>query len=306
MNWFGDKVQTHPLFGQVITAMATPFLDSGELDIDGAVRLARYLSENGSDALVVTGTTGEVSTLDDDERLSLYEALSDAVTIPVIAGSTSNDTRHSINLTKSATGTKVSGILAVAPYYSRPNQSGIREHFTKIAEAAGDLEVVIYDIPVRTGRKVSTGTILDLAKNVKNITCLKDAAQDIGETAKLLKLAPQGFFCYSGDDNLTLPLMSVGAIGVISVASHWCGRQLKDMITEFLSGNIERAMELNQSLISSYEYETGEMHPNPLPTKAMLKVMGLPAGPCRLPLGRYEPGLLDEAKNVLIDLEKAG
>jgi 4-hydroxy-tetrahydrodipicolinate synthase len=279
--------------------MATPFFESGDLDIDGAISLARYLSENGSDALAITGTTGEVSTLDDKERMELYEAVSEAVTVPVIVGSTSNDTRHSIELTKSALATQAAGILAVAPYYSRPNQSGIKAHFTAVAEAAGSLEVIIYDIPVRTGRKVATFTLLELAQDVKNITCLKDAAQDVSETAKLLRDAPEGFFCYSGDDALTLPLLSVGAIGVISVASHWCAPLMQDMIEQFMSGNIEEAVRINRSLVSSYEFETGELHPNPLPTKAMLKVMGLPSGPCRLPLGNYEPWLLDKAAEVL-------
>ena len=176
----------------------------------------------------------------------------------------------------------------------------------RIAEAAGGLEVIIYDIPVRTGRKVSTATLLDLAWGVKNITCLKDAAQDVAETAKLLKAAPEGFFCYSGDDALTLALMSVGAVGVISVASHWCGEIIKKMIEEFAAGAIDKAISLNRILIPSYDFETGEAHPNPLPTKAMLEVMGLPAGPCRLPLGAYEPLLLDAAKNVLEDLQKVG
>ncbi len=283
--------------------MATPFLESGDLDIDGAVRLARYLGENGSDALAITGTTGEVSTLDDKERTDLYEAVSAAVTVPVIVGSTSNDTRHSVELTKAVHATKAAGILAVAPYYSRPNQSGIKSHFLAVAEAAGDLEVIIYDIPVRTGRKVSTATILGLAKEAKNITCLKDAAQDVGETAKLIKDAPGGFFCYSGDDALTLPLLSVGAVGVISVASHWCGVIMKEMIGQFMSGNIEKAVSLNQLLIPSYEFETGEVHPNPLPTKAMLKAMGLPSGPCRLPLGAYEPWLPDLAGDILSDMQ---
>ena len=207
-------------FGRVITAMVTPFDANGALDLDGARRLARWLQDNGNDALVVAGTTGEAPVLTDNERLSLFAAVAEAVTIPVIAGTGTNDTLHSIHMTKEATKLGVAGLLVVAPYYNRPPQSGIEAHVRAVAEAS-HLPVVVYDIPARTGRKINTSTLLKLASDVKNVVALKDAAGNPAETANVISNAPDGFEVYSGDDGLTLPLMAVGAVGVIGVATHW-------------------------------------------------------------------------------------
>lgn len=285
-----------------MTAMVTPFDDQGRLDLDGAVALARHLAANGSDGLVVSGTTGEVSTLDDTERLDLYAAVAGAVSVPVLAGSTSNDTRHSVELTARAAATGVAGILAVTPYYSRPSQAGIEEHFRAVA-AASDLPVVLYDIPVRTGRRIAAATILRLAREVPSIVAVKDATGDPAGAAKLLAEAPAGFECYSGDDALTLPLLAVGAVGIISVAAHWCGVELSEAVSRFLAGDLAGARAVNAALIESFDYETGDEAPNPLPTKAMLRVLGLPAGQCRLPLGAAPAGLEDDAKRVIARLD---
>jgi 4-hydroxy-tetrahydrodipicolinate synthase len=299
----GAGVGTPPArFGRVVTAMATPFGAGGGLDVDGAVVLARWLVEHGSDGLVVTGTTGEGPALDDAERVELWSAVAGAVEVPVLAGSTSNDTRHSVDLTARAAETGVEGILAVTPYYNRPSQAGIEAHFRAVASAS-ELPVVLYDIPVRTGRRIARETLLRLASEVETIVAVKDAGGDPAGTARLLAEAPDGFECYSGDDSLTLPLLAVGAGGVISVASHWCGSEMAEMIARFLAGDVAGATRVNAALIPSYVYETGDEAPNPLPTKAMLRVLGLPAGECRLPMGDA-PGWLEErAKSVLADLE---
>ena len=206
-------------FGRVVTAMVTPFHKDGSLNLDGARRLAKWLQDNGNDGLVVAGTTGESPVLTDDERLSLFEAVIGAVTIPVIAGTGTNDTAHSIHMTKEASKLGAAGILAVTPYYNRPSQAGIEAHMRAVCDST-DLPVVLYDIPVRTGRKISTPLLLKLARDVKNVVAVKDAAGSPSESAVLMSQAPAGFELYSGDDNLTLPFMSIGATGVIGVATH--------------------------------------------------------------------------------------
>ena len=193
--------------------MVTPFDKNGALNLDGARRLAKWLQDNGNDGLVIAGTTGESPVLTDDERLSLFAAVVEAVTIPIIAGTGTNDTAHSVHLTKEATKLGVAGILAVTPYYNRPSQAGIEAHMHAMC-AATALPVVVYDIPVRTGRKISTQLLLKLAREVKNVAAVKDAAGNPAETASVIAQAPQGFQVYSGDDGLTLPLLSVGAMGV--------------------------------------------------------------------------------------------
>jgi 4-hydroxy-tetrahydrodipicolinate synthase len=172
-------------FGAVLSAMVTPFDEAGALDLDGAVGLAKHLAESGSDGIVATGTTGEAPVLSDSERVDLLRALAESLTIPVLAGSTTNDTAHSVELTKAAEAAGAAGILAVTPYYNRPSQIGLTRHFTAVAEATS-LPVVLYDIPVRTGRKIATETMLRLAREVPNIVAVKDAAGDIAATARLL------------------------------------------------------------------------------------------------------------------------
>lgn len=289
-------------FGRVLTAMATPFDDEGALDLDGAARLARALVADGSDGLVVTGSTGEAPTLSDEERLSLWRAVTEAVTVPVLAGSTSNDTPHSIALTRAASALPLAGILAVTPYYNRPPQAGLAAHFRAVASAT-HLPVVLYDIPARTGRKIASETILRLAYDVPTIVALKDAAGDPAATGRLLAEAPAGFECYAGDDGLTLPLLAIGAVGLIGVATHWAARDFGEMIDAFLAGERERPLTIQRALWPSIAFETGDEAPNPIPVKAMLRVMGLPAGECRLPLGPAPAGLEERAKQVLAELE---
>src|SRR5271165_1413201 len=288
-------------FGAVVTAMVTPFDAAGRLDLDGAVQLAHHLVGDGSDGLVVTGTTGEGPTLDDSERVELWGAVARAVEVPVIAGSGTNDTAHSVELTRAATDVGASGILAVTPYYNRPSQSGIGAHFAAIA-AATSLPILIYDIPVRTGRKVELETMLQLAREFPNVVGVKDASGNPAGAARLIAAAGPGFECYSGDDPLTLPLLAVGAVGVVSVASHWVGDELGEMIRRFLEGDVEGARSLNAALIDAVAFQSSDEAPNPLPAKAVLRALGLPAGQCRLPMGPAPEWLDPKARSMLAEL----
>ena len=292
------------LFGQVLTAMITPFDSTGALNIDEAVRLARWLQDNGNDGLVVSGTTGESSTLTDPEKLALWEAVIGAVTIPVIAGSGSNDTAHSVHLTKEVTKMGAAGILAVGPYYNRPPQSALVGHITAMANAT-NLPVVVYDIPVRTGRKISTESLAHLANNVKNIKALKDAAGAPAETANLMKVVPKDFELYSGDDGLTLAFLAYGGSGVIGVATHWSAPEHQQMISAFKSGDIATARAYNDILLESYAFETGDANPNPIPSKVMMNHLGFAVGECRLPMGPPPAGLDIRAREVHENLQKA-
>ena len=222
-----------PTFGRVVTAMVTPFDERGDLDLVAAAELAQWLVENGSDGLVLSGTTGESPALTESEELVLFRTVRDAVSVPVLAGTGSNSTVTAVEQTKRASELGVDGILTVTPYYNRPSQEGLIAHFTAVA-AATDLPVMLYDHPVRTGRKIGTSTVLTLAKEVPNIVALKDAAGDPPETALLISMLPPGFEVYSGDDAMTLPLLSIGAVGVVSVASHWVGRQMGEMVRRLL------------------------------------------------------------------------
>ncbi len=288
-------------FGAVVTAMVTPFDVEGSLDLDGAAALARWLADHGSDGLVVAGTTGEGSVLTDGEKLDLWRAVAEAVTIPVVVGAGSNDTAHSAELTRQAAACGAAGVLAVTPYYNRPSQSGIEAHFRAVA-AATPLPVLVYDIPVRTGRKVSHDVLVRLATEVPNIAGVKDAASDVGASARLVAATPDSFELYSGNDDLTLALLAVGAVGVVGVATHWAGPQMSEMIAAFAKGDTQRAREVNATLFDSFAFESSDAAPNPIPAKAMMRVLGLPVGECRLPMGPAPAGVDDHARRVLAAL----
>ena len=285
-------------FGAVITAMVTPFAVDGSLDAGAAAQLARWLVDNGNDGLVLAGTTGEGPVLTDDEDEVLWRAVVEAVTVPCVAGTGSNDTAHSIELIKRAEWCGVAGALVVTPYYNRPSQAGIEAHFRAVAESTS-LPIILYDIPVRTGRKIAHDVLVRLAHEVPNIVGVKDAAGNPAETARLIARAPADFEVYSGDDGLTLPLLAVGAVGVIGVATHWAAPRFAEMIGSFAKGDLVGARQANEQLLPSYAYETGEAAPNPIPAKAMMRVLGLPVGQCRLPLGPAPAGLEDRARVIL-------
>jgi 4-hydroxy-tetrahydrodipicolinate synthase len=294
-----------PRFGPVLTAMVTPFDDEGKVDLDGVERLAAHLVEAGNDGLVVTGTTGEASVLTDAEQVEVWRAARNAVDVPLVAGSGTNDTAHACELTRQAGEVGMNGVLLVTPYYNRPGQAGIEAHFRAVAGCT-DLPVILYDIPVRTGRKIATDTLVRLASEVPNIVGVKDAAGNPAESARLLTLAPERFELYSGDDSLTLPLLAIGAVGVIGVATHWAAREMGELVAAFTKGDVERAREVNASLLESFDFETGDDAPNPIPTKALLRVLGLPAGQCRLPMGPAPDGLEERARQVLRNLGREG
>jgi len=285
-------------FGAVVTAMVTPFDDDGQLDVDGATALARWLGGHGSDALVLSGTTGEAPVLSDEEKRVLWRAVSEAVTIPVIAGTGTNDTRHSIDLTKAATEAGVDAVLVVTPYYSRPSQAGLRSHFAAVASAT-TLPVMLYDIPVRTGRRIAPSTVLGVVSDAANVVAVKDATGDPPNAARLLAEAGDTLELYSGDDAYTLPLLSLGAVGLVSVASHWAGPKIAEMISLFLKGDPDGASRRNADLISSYDFESTEEFPNPVPAKAACRALGLAVGQCRPPLGAAPPELDERARQLL-------
>ena len=290
-------------FGAVLTAMVTPFDDDLALDLDAAASVARWLVDHGSDGLVVAGTTGEGAVLEETEALDLFRAVAEAVTVPVIAGTGSNDTRHSVELTKKAAGTGVDAVLAVTPYYNRPSQAGIEGHVRAIA-AASDLPVVLYDIAFRTGRKIERDTVLRLARDVPSVVALKDAGGDPAATAQLVAEAPGGFEVYSGDDKLTLPLLAVGAVGVVGVGTHWCGELVGEMIAAFGKGDVETARAVNARLLESWAFQSTDETPSPLPTKAAMRALGLRVGDARPPMGPSPAGLDDRARAVVSAVRK--
>ncbi|MFT4617543.1 MAG: 4-hydroxy-tetrahydrodipicolinate synthase [Minisyncoccia bacterium] len=290
-----------PRFGVVSVAMVTAFDNDGELDVDAAVALAKFLVAEGNESLVVAGTTGESATLSIDEKLTLFETISAAVTVPVIGGTTGSNTRHDIGLTAEASKLGLAGILGVSPYYNRPSQTGIEVHFRAIASAT-DLPVMIYDIPKRTGRKMSNDTMIRLANDVTNIVALKDAAGDPSETAKVIAGAPRDFEVYSGDSPMNLPLLAVGAVGAVGVCTHWAAPEHAKMFAAWNRGDIAQAQRINRLLIESYSFEGNDNAPNPVQPKVMMQTLGHPVGACRLPMGPAPTGTEDAARAVYKNL----
>lgn len=270
-------------WGAVMSAMVTPFDAQGRLDLDAAQRLARWLQGNGNDGLVVAATTGEAATLSDAERLDLIRAVSEAVTIPVLAGCGTYDTRHTIGLTARARELGANGVLLVSPYYNRPPQAGIEAHF-RAAAAATDLPVMIYDVPVRTGRRIASDVLLRLFREVSNIVAFKDATGDPPQAAALVAQAGTHFDLYSGDDSYTLPLLAAGAVGVVGTSTHWTGPWFQKMIAAFQAGDVPLARTINAQLQESFEFINTETSVFSMSIKAMLRTLGQEAGDCRLPL----------------------
>ncbi len=288
-------------FGAVGCAMVTPFDEEGRLDLDAAVALARWLCTHGNDFLVLAGTTGESPVLSDEEKRDLWRAVVESVTVPVVAGTSTYDTAHSVELTRTAKEAGAAGILAVTPYYSRPPQSGIEAHVRAIHEAGGGLPVLLYDIPVRAGRKVAEDTIVRLARD-EVIVGVKDATANPAGSAALVQAAPDGFELSSGNDADTLPLRAVGGVGVISVESHWAGELVGEMVAAFHKGDVDHARDVNARLIPSHVFQSNDRTPNPVPAKAMMRALGHNVGECRLPLGPAPEGLEAEARRLYDEL----
>lgn len=274
-------------FGRVITAMVTPFDSELQVDWEQAGRLIDYLiEEQGSDSIVVCGTTGESPTLTEEEKLGLFALAVKRASgrCRIIAGTGSNNTTHSIHLTKEAEKLGVDGLLLVAPYYNRPSQEGLYQHFKAVAEATR-LPVVLYNVPSRTGITVSAETTLRLAE-LPNVVATKEAHADFDLISELTERAPGSFKIYSGDDILTLPMMAIGAYGIISVASHVAGKEIGAMVATFAAGDVKRASVLHAQLrpIFSGMFNCPHRVPNPVPVKYALGLKGMPVGGVRLPL----------------------
>jgi 4-hydroxy-tetrahydrodipicolinate synthase len=260
--------------------MVTPFTADGALDLDGARRLAAHLVDQGNDGLIVNGTTGESPTTSDVEKEQLVRAVAEAVgeRAFVVAGVGSNDTRHSVEAARAARRAGAHGLLAVTPYYSKPPQEGLVQHFTAIADAT-DLPVMLYDIPGRTGTAIETETFVRLAEHPR-IVANKDAKGDLGAASRAL--AHSGLAWYSGDDMLNLPLLAVGAVGFVSVVSHIATPELRAMLEAYLAGDVAKAVEIHQRLLPLF---VGIFRAQGVvTTKAALARLGLPGGPLRLPL----------------------
>lgn len=293
-----------PHFGRIMTAMITPFDDDGAVDHDVAAALARHLVAEGNEGLVVCGTTGESPTLSSEEKLGMFAAVVEAVDVPVIAGTVDNDTAHSIELSREAAGLGVAGILTLCPFYSRPSQAGIEAHFRAIAEAV-DLPQLIYDIPIRTGRKVAHDVLVRIAHDVPNIVGVKDAAANPAATARWVAATPDDFELYSGDDGLTLPFLAIGGVGTIGVATHWTAPDHVEMFDAWERGDTAGAWRAFRRMLPSFGFETGDEAPNPIPTKAMMRTLGWRVGEARLPLGPAPAGLEHTAREVHAELEAA-
>jgi 4-hydroxy-tetrahydrodipicolinate synthase len=270
-------------FGRVITAMVTPFDNNDNVDIETAKVLADYLMQNGSDAIVVAGTTGESPTLTRDEEYALFTAVKNTVGNRgyVIAGTGSNSTTEAIEATHKAYELGMDASLQVCPYYNKPNQDGLYNHFKMIADAVPDMPMILYNIPGRTGVNLLPETVIWLAKDSKNIVGIKEASGNIEQTLAIRQALPE-FGIYSGDDSLTLSLLAAGADGVISVASHLAGNEIQSMCTKFFSGDAVGATELNVSLFNLFKVLF--ISTNPVPIKTALSMGGFPVGSVRPPL----------------------
>lgn len=269
-------------FGSVITAMVTPFGNDFSFDPDRAGELVRWLLDHGSDGLVVAGTTGESATLTDEEKVTLWRASAEAAggRGAIIAGTGTYDTAHSIHLTEEAERAGVDGVLLVAPYYNKPPQRGLYEHFAAVAGATS-LPVIMYNIPGRTSVRIAHETLLRLAE-VDNIVGVKDATLDFSGASKLIAEAPDGFEVISGDDMSTFGMVCLGGTGVISVTSHVAGPQMRQMIDLMESGDIPAARKIHHQLIPLYDALF--LTTSPIPVKAAMGLIGQPVGPPRLPL----------------------
>lgn len=269
-------------FGQIATAMVTPFDNKGNIDFAKTTQLVNYLIENGTDSLVVAGTTGESPTLTTEEKLALFRHVVEVVDgrVPVIAGTGSNNTRASIELTKKAEEIGVDAVMIVAPYYNKPNQEGIYQHYKAIAESTS-LPVMVYNIPGRAVVNISVETIVRLSQ-IPNVVAVKDASGNLDAMTEIIAKTRDDFMLYSGDDGLTLPVLAIGGSGVVSVASHIIGNEMKEMIQAFMRGDNKEAAKLHQRLLLIMKALFAA--PSPVPVKTALQMKGLDVGSVRLPL----------------------
>ena len=270
-------------FGRVLTAMVTPFTQAGEVNYQVAEKLADHLVEHGTDALVVCGTTGESPTLSWEEEYQLFKVVKQAVSgrAKIIAGTGSNSTQEAIEATQKASQLELDGSLQVVPYYNKPPQAGLYHHFKAIAEAVPDFPLMLYNIPGRTGQNLAAETVGKLAE-ISNIVAIKEASGNLDQVGEIRRLTPVDFSIYSGDDSLTLPLLSIGGTGVVSVASHLIGDELQQMIQAFEAGNVQMSAKIHLRLLPLFKALF--LTANPIPLKAALSLQGWQVGAARLPL----------------------
>lgn len=288
-------------FGNLLTAMVTPFDDNHEVNYEKVKEISNKLVEEGNDGLVVLGTTGEVPTLNSEEKLEILRTVVNKVgdRANIVAGTGSYSTAESIKLSQEAEKIGVDGIMLVVPYYNKPPQYALYNHFKEVA-ASVDLPVMIYNVPSRTSRNIEPETVKELAE-IENIIAIKEASGDLGQVAELSLIEKEDFYIYSGDDTLTLPMMSLGGQGVVSVAGHVAAKEIKEMITQFKNGNPEKAKELNRKLIPVYNAMF--IDTNPIPVKEALRITGIDPGEPRPPLYKLKT---DKKAKLAKVLEEAG
>ncbi|HHX51194.1 MAG TPA: 4-hydroxy-tetrahydrodipicolinate synthase [Clostridia bacterium] len=288
-------------FGHVLTAMVTPFDQEGNVNLTAAADLAVTLIGSGSDGLVVGGTTGESPVLSKQEKLELFSTVKKVVgeKATVIAGVGTYSTQDSIDLAREAQDLGVDGVMLVVPYYNKPSQEGLYQHFQAIASRI-EVPVMLYNVPSRTSRNLEPETVSRLAE-IKNIVAIKEAAGMMDQVSELKRLVPEDFIIYSGDDSLTLPMLALGAHGVVSVASHLVGKKLQDMVKAFFAGQWQQALSIHQELFPLFK--SLFLTTNPVPVKTALKLLGYPVGEVKLPL---VPLTVAEEGNLKDALKKAG
>ncbi len=288
-------------FGQVLTAMVTPFTVEGAVNYSVAEQLADYLVSHGTETLVVCGTTGESPTLTWEEEYELFQVVQKAVGNrgKVMAGTGSNSTHEAIAATEKAAKLGLNGSLQVVPYYSKPPQSGLYQHFSAIAQASPDLPMMLYNIPGRTGRNLEPETVAKLAQ-IENIVAIKEASGNLDQVSQIRASTPSDFGIYSGDDSLTLPLLAVGGKGVVSIASHLVGEPLQQMITDFKQGQLEKAQQAHLKFFPLFR--SLFLSTNPIPVKTALRLQGWNVGALRSPLLELPPDLETQLKDVLKQL----
>ena len=298
MTQFRSEEKSVVSFGRTITAMITPFKEDGSVNYAVAEKLAAYLAENGSDGIVVCGTTGESPSLTWDEEYELFQVVKKAVSgkALVIAGTGSNSTREAIAATQKAAKIGLDGSLQVVPYYNKPPQEGMYQHFQAIAQSSPDLPIMLYNIPGRTGQNLLPETVARLAE-IPNIVAIKEASGNLDQATQIRCLTPPDFQIYSGDDSLTLPLLSIGGAGVVSVASHLVAPQLQAMIQAFEVGKIKEATQIHLQLFPLFKALFATT--NPIPVKAALKLQGWDVGSTRSPLCDPTNEIAQNLKNVL-------
>lgn len=288
-------------FGKVITAMVTPFKEDGSVNYDVAEKLAAHLAENGTDTFIICGTTGESPSMTWDEEYQLFKCVLQAVSgkAKVIAGCGSNSTKEASSATQEAAKMGVHGSLQVVPYYNKPPQAGLYRHFQAIAEAVPELPLLLYNVPGRTGQNLQPQTVARLAE-IENIFGIKESTGNIDQASQMRRLTPPEFQIYSGDDYMTLPLLSVGAKGIVSVASHLVGLQLQQMIQAFEAGKVQAARDIHLKLFPLFKVLFATA--NPIPVKAALNLQGWDVGSTRLPLYEAESELTQQLETVLEEL----